>query len=374
MSSPKVSRPRIYVYILKKPDGTPFYVGVGRGRRIEAHERDARCSTEKTHKLNVIRKIWRDGGAVVRVFDSYHHTNESATAQERDLIQSIGRCDLGTGPLTNQTDGGEGFFNLSADSVAQCLAKSAATRRTPAIREKNSEKQKRWHAEHPAASSRTAARVIEGSKRWQEEFPLLVAAAKAKRAAAQRRPDVIAKRVASLTKFRQQNPEREGERLRKFAETRNDPAVVAKRNAKAAESRRTPEYRAASREFQRKWRAENPAVEAARIAKLVAFAKSDENRRRVSDQAKAMAADPEIRRKRAEAMKARWADPEYKARVSVKISAAQRNPEVTAKRIASLRKYREANPEAEARRIAGLLAHNRRGKKDETGTTKQPPF
>lgn len=51
-----------YVYVLLRPDGEPFYVGKGLGKRIFSHEAEARNTTLRTHKLNVIRAINRHGG------------------------------------------------------------------------------------------------------------------------------------------------------------------------------------------------------------------------------------------------------------------------------------------------------------------------
>src|SRR5690242_9527661 len=56
-----------YVYILRRPDGRPFYVGKGIGDRVFAHENEARHPNDwrsNAYKLNVIRSIWRSGNPV----------------------------------------------------------------------------------------------------------------------------------------------------------------------------------------------------------------------------------------------------------------------------------------------------------------------
>ncbi len=105
-----------YVYVLHKPDLTPFYVGKGVGSRVLNHESDARNTTLRSHKLNVIRAIHRVGQSVVYRLDRFFDKEKAALARERELIAEIGRYDLGTGPLTNQTDGGEGTSNPSIAS------------------------------------------------------------------------------------------------------------------------------------------------------------------------------------------------------------------------------------------------------------------
>ncbi len=113
---------RFYVYVLCRPDGTPFYVGKGLGKRVFQHEAEAWNTTRVSHKLNVIRRIRADGGTVGYVFDGFFADESAAHARERALIAQIGRHDLGRGPLTNQLDGGEGAANPSAEVQARHAA------------------------------------------------------------------------------------------------------------------------------------------------------------------------------------------------------------------------------------------------------------
>jgi hypothetical protein len=106
-----------YVYVLHKPDGTPFYVGKGVGLRVLHHVREARNRTTRlTHKLNTIRAIERRGGIISYSVSGVFDDEAEAHRREMMLIGQIGRYDLGLGPLTNQTDGGEGGSNPSQES------------------------------------------------------------------------------------------------------------------------------------------------------------------------------------------------------------------------------------------------------------------
>lgn len=101
-----------YVYVLKYPDGTPFYVGKGRGGRWVEHEVEARTSKpskffHNPKKVNVIRKIWRSREQVAKEKVVENVTEDEAFQIERQLIEKYGLCALG-GLLTNQTFGGEG--------------------------------------------------------------------------------------------------------------------------------------------------------------------------------------------------------------------------------------------------------------------------
>jgi hypothetical protein len=94
-----------YVYVLARPDGKPFYVGKGTGKRIFKHDFEARhgCSC---HKCNIIRKIWRNGGEVQRYIMLETNNEQEAFDYEIELIALYG---LST--LANRTAGGEGPSN-----------------------------------------------------------------------------------------------------------------------------------------------------------------------------------------------------------------------------------------------------------------------
>lgn len=96
-----------YVYLLRVPDGepkfgglgTPFYVGIGQGARLFAHEEEARDPLRSGAKVDMIRSIWAKGGEIVRTIDSVHTIEP--WDREEELINLIGRLAEGTGPLTN---------------------------------------------------------------------------------------------------------------------------------------------------------------------------------------------------------------------------------------------------------------------------------
>lgn len=108
MAAVKASGKPFYVYILNRPCGTPFYVGVGCRYRVVQHESEARSGRGNSHKLAIIRKIWEGGGGVIYALAGHFDDWHEAAAFEVSLIANIGRSDVGAGPLANLTDGGEG--------------------------------------------------------------------------------------------------------------------------------------------------------------------------------------------------------------------------------------------------------------------------
>ena len=150
-----------YIYILHKPDGTPFYVGKGKYRikdqRICYHECEAKngekwlrkCKRNllKINTIKTIKKIWREGGKVLYSVDSWYDIESDVYVREKELIKSIGRIIDGTGPLTNLTEGGEKeMTTISQES-----------------REQISNSLKKYYAENPEALKKMSE---EGKKQF----------------------------------------------------------------------------------------------------------------------------------------------------------------------------------------------------------------
>lgn len=81
-----------YVYQYLREDGTPYYIGKGKGGRAWSTQRNIHrppCNS----RINIIQN---------------NLTEQEAVDLEKSLIGKYGRKDIGTGILRNMTDGGEG--------------------------------------------------------------------------------------------------------------------------------------------------------------------------------------------------------------------------------------------------------------------------
>lgn len=109
-----------YVYVLSREDGTPFYVGFGKGNRIDQHERFCNCKDRDSHKNRIIRGLKSRGVVVPKEKVLTGLSKADAAKEEIALIRKIGREPLG--PLVNQTDGGDGCRNLTQETKARINA------------------------------------------------------------------------------------------------------------------------------------------------------------------------------------------------------------------------------------------------------------
>lgn len=100
-----MSEERFYYYIYLDPrkNFEPFYAGKGTGYRVARHLKQ----TQNSFCQNVIKAI-RKAGLEPTICVSKLITEAESFAWETQIIKRYGRRDLGTGCLTNLTDGGEG--------------------------------------------------------------------------------------------------------------------------------------------------------------------------------------------------------------------------------------------------------------------------
>lgn len=120
-----------YVYILRRDDGRPFYIGKGGGGnnkyRVLDHENEARHPNNwksNAYKLNIIRSISQNGRTLNYEIDSVFEDEMAAYQREAELIAYFKRLHEG-GTLTNLAAGGgteSGASPISLEKHAATLA------------------------------------------------------------------------------------------------------------------------------------------------------------------------------------------------------------------------------------------------------------
>jgi hypothetical protein len=82
-----------YTYAYLREDGSPYYIGKGKGNRM--FEKSGRAAGPPKDRSRIIKL-------------KQNLTEEEAFAHEMYMIAVFGRKDIGTGILRNKSDGGEG--------------------------------------------------------------------------------------------------------------------------------------------------------------------------------------------------------------------------------------------------------------------------
>ncbi len=106
-----------YVYILFDWLGVPRYVGKGKGDRVKIHAKTSDASNWLKNEF--IERTWIMLEEIPYILVQEAISEVNAIICEITLIESIGRMDLGTGPLTNRTNGGDGLSGHIHSSLAR---------------------------------------------------------------------------------------------------------------------------------------------------------------------------------------------------------------------------------------------------------------
>lgn len=160
----------VYAY-LREEDGTPFYIGMGKGDRQFDHLKEAKKDLNpKTgqHKLNTIRKLLQEGKEpLIKIIQNNLSRNQAAEL-EIELISTYGRRDLGTGILTNQTDGGDGNRGWSKEARQKLRDRNLRLGITPPSQKGRKQNRNPKYTAIPAkvASSGETIKASPNDPRW----------------------------------------------------------------------------------------------------------------------------------------------------------------------------------------------------------------
>lgn len=119
-------RPGKYKYGKYTFEYEPFYIGRGTGKRDKKHLSETEKNTCNLHKIRKIKKILIETSKqpiIIRIKEKA--SSNDVSIMEIYLIKTIGRVDLNTGPLTNQTDGGDGGMANVSKEVRQSLSNNS---------------------------------------------------------------------------------------------------------------------------------------------------------------------------------------------------------------------------------------------------------
>ena len=156
-----------YTYALIDPrTEQPFYIGKGKGRRCEAHSCDYMLArnTLKSAKIKSLQSLGLEYSIVI----SDNLSEEDAFAIERMLVNDYGRVDIGTGILTNHTDGGEGSSGSMHTKEAKSKISKSMTGRS--VSDENKERLKKELTNRPLILREGAVDKVTGDNHWSAKL------------------------------------------------------------------------------------------------------------------------------------------------------------------------------------------------------------
>ncbi len=155
-----------------KFDNEPIYIGKGIGNRIHGDHSHNPYLTNKTNK------ILREGFELIKIKLMEDMLDDDAINMEIAYIAGIGRADLNKGPLTNLTDGGQGWFGRrhteeTNKKLSEIKKGKPGVKHTVETKKKQSEsklgvKNPNWGKKHTEERKKSIALFHTGKKRPPE--------------------------------------------------------------------------------------------------------------------------------------------------------------------------------------------------------------
>jgi hypothetical protein len=263
-----------YVYILFRPwDGSPCYIGKGKGRRWLFHERNP-DNHRNRNLARIIKKAKKLNLDIPKIKIRENLLEAEALSIEIAFIKAIGKKANG-GPLVNLTDGGDGTSGLTPSKKTRAKMSAA----------KKGKPQKAEHVQTRANSNR-------GGKRTPEQRQRMGRAQRGhKRLQGRTIPTAVRAKISA-----------------KMMGNQNCLGVVhtteSRANMSEGQRRRAPpteKTRAKmSQTTTRKWA--DPEHRAMMVGKMIA-----------------VASIPESRLENSKRIRALWADPDYRTRMTAAI-------------------------------------------------------